>query len=837
MQDQRRPWLSIGIVIAVIAVLAGLYYRQDRANTRRAKEEDLRTITLMKINEVARWMEECDRDAEILADDEIFSQRLAEIIYRKKTSEATKEFERWSKAYLRHPSYNKILVLDSIGKIRFVQDLLHKTNRLDQGLFLRAKRQRKVISSGIISFIEEKVIFSQYYIPLLTIERSESTCVAVIVLQTDPATALFPSLQQWETQHPLTELVIAKSDSAGIMYINDLRFKNNTAFNLRFSYSQENILMIQAIKHPEKQFFEGVDYRSIPAIAYSMNVPNTDWRFIVKSDLEEVYENADKNLPVIVFVSVLMMALVGVAIQSYYRRENIRFYQQQYELESKRFATVKHFEYLTKYANDIILLANSAGAIIEANQRAEDVYRYQREELLALNIDAIDKGLRERLGRTGEGSIYESDHRTKDGCFVPVEVSQRSIEVEGNYFVQYIIRDITERKKNQEILRESEARFHSLFSNMEEGVAIHKMESDNQGKLHNYRILDINPAYERHTGVKREAIVGKLATEAYGVAEAPYLSEYSGVAETGKSITFETYFGPTDRWFYISVISPRKGMFATVFLDITERMKSTEAIQGLNEQIMTKNVELEQLIYIASHDLRSPLVNIQGFSKELEQALKDLMQILDTLSRDETITNRVTALDDEINTSLQYIKSSTTKMDMLLNGLLRLSRIARTPMVPVRLDVNNLISQILMSLKFQISQKKVDVSVGTLPPCMGDEGLMSQVFSNLIENALKFLNPDRSGSIEINGSMKDDCVIYCVADNGIGISPEQHKKIFEIFYQVNEKKFGGEGLGLTIVQRIVERHQGTVTLESTPGEGSLFTITLPKQLASVQQPL
>jgi signal transduction histidine kinase len=114
-----------------------------------------------------------------------------------------------------------------------------------------------------------------------------------------------------------------------------------------------------------------------------------------------------------------------------------------------------------------------------------------------------------------------------------------------------------------------------------------------------------------------------------------------------------------------------------------------------------------------------------------------------------------------------------------------------------------------------------------LPPCIGDRSQIDQVFSNLIDNALKYLDPSRPGLILITGHKNHKQVIYCVKDNGIGIAPEHHEKIFDIFHQITPSESKGEGLGLSIVQKIIERHEGKIWIKSEPGKGSNFFLSLP----------
>jgi signal transduction histidine kinase len=145
----------------------------------------------------------------------------------------------------------------------------------------------------------------------------------------------------------------------------------------------------------------------------------------------------------------------------------------------------------------------------------------------------------------------------------------------------------------------------------------------------------------------------------------------------------------------------------------------------------------------------------------------------------------------------------------------------------VPLDMTALMNEIMAAMRFQLNEAKADIQVGPLPGCLGDSVHTSQVFANLIDNSLKYRDPGRPLRITVSGRVKEGQAIYSVADNGIGIAPEYHGKVFEIFHRLNPDAPGGEGLGLTIAQRVLERQRGKIWVESKEGSGSTFHVSLP----------
>jgi signal transduction histidine kinase len=276
-----------------------------------------------------------------------------------------------------------------------------------------------------------------------------------------------------------------------------------------------------------------------------------------------------------------------------------------------------------------------------------------------------------------------------------------------------------------------------------------------------------------------------------------------------------------DKHFSISVVSPKKNHFATITTDIT-------GIRQIQEVISAKNKELENYIYITSHDLRSPLVNIQGFSQRLQKQADSIKAILSDSHLSPATKAHIGAITDKgIPKTLNFIFSNVTKMDTLLNGLLHLSRTGRIVMAIKQIDINQLFKTIIDNFNFQLTELDAMITVEDLPSCYGDENLLSQLFSNIIGNAIKYRDKNRRLVIEITGYLEFRKAIYSIRDNGLGIESRHLKKIWDVFYMVDSTLAdAGEGLGLSSVKRIAEKHNGRVWAESESGKGSVFYVEL-----------
>jgi PAS domain S-box-containing protein len=494
---------------------------------------------------------------------------------------------------------------------------------------------------------------------------------------------------------------------------------------------------------------------------------------------------------------------------------------------------------------DGIITVDSEQRIVLFNAAAEQMFGYRADQLMTQPLGrliperfrAAHTGHVRSFGETGVtnrqmGALGPISGVRADGTEFPVEASISQVEAAGQKLFTVILRDITDRTQAEESLRESQERIRAIVASAVEGI----ITIDERGAIES-----VNPAAEETFGYAASELMGKnvsvLMPSPYHEEHDGYLANYLRTGEAkiigiGREVVGRRKDGavfPMD--LSVSEVKlPGKRLFTGFVRDITERKQAGEKVAQLAHTLAEKNRELEAIVYVASHDLRSPLVNIEGFSNELTRICKQ-MQAAVAAAPGGTVPAAVVqeAFATDIPRALRFIQAGVARIDTLLNGFLRFSRLGRESLTIQTLDMNALVAGVAQALKFQLEQAGASLQLGRLPSCQGDAMHIGQVFSNLIDNAVKYRDAARSLRITISGWVESGRAIYAVTDNGIGIAPEHREKIFEIFHRLNPNTGAGEGLGLTIAQRILERHNGKLWVEGQSGVGSTFFISLPAE--------
>ena len=381
------------------------------------------------------------------------------------------------------------------------------------------------------------------------------------------------------------------------------------------------------------------------------------------------------------------------------------------------------------------------------------------------------------------------------------------------------ISDITDRRLTEDALKISESVYKKMVENSPLGM--HFYELSEEGKL---IFISANRAADKILNTDNSQFIGKTIQEAFpplNQTEVP--QRYSEVAEKGIVWSTEQITYSDDNIsgaFEVKAFQTNPRKMVAVFSDITRRKLAEEQIKKLNveleqrvnertAQLEDANKELQAFAYSVSHDLRAPLRAIDGFSKFL-------------------LENSGKKLDPEGKRLLDMIRTNTQKMDHLIVDILALSRVSRSELNISGIDMTSMAVSMLNEVASAEIQKKIDIFIDTLPEAKGDPTYLKLVWVNIISNAIKFSSHKKRPKIEIRGYSENDSNVYFVKDNGVGFDPRYADKLFGAFQRLhNNDEFEGTGVGLAIVQRIIQRHGGKVWAEGKVGKGAKIYFSIP----------
>jgi PAS domain S-box-containing protein len=405
-----------------------------------------------------------------------------------------------------------------------------------------------------------------------------------------------------------------------------------------------------------------------------------------------------------------------------------------------------------------------------------------------------------------------------------------------------VSRDLTERRRAEQQLRDSEERFRLMVESTVD-YAIFLLDPDG-------RVISWNAGAQRIKGYTAEEITGSHFSVFYTTEALARRWPEHELEVAAKEGRFEDNGWRVrkdgSRFWANVVITALRGAdgtlrgFAKVTRDMSERKAHEERIEKLtrelrrrvedlaavNDELRQKSAENESFVYSVSHDLRSPLVNLQGFSQELSLASGSVKTLLSNPAVPEEIRRQgLSLLAGDLEESITYIRNAVQHLGNIIDGLLRLSRAGRVEYDFEPVHAGAVAADVLSAMHGTVLQSGARIELRPLPTVRADRNALGQVFANLIGNALKSLDPERPGVVEIRADGADPPV-FVVRDNGVGIPLEYQPKIFQVFQHVRPGPAQGEGMGLAIVHRIVERHGGRIWFESAPGVGTTFYFSL-----------
>jgi PAS domain S-box-containing protein len=477
---------------------------------------------------------------------------------------------------------------------------------------------------------------------------------------------------------------------------------------------------------------------------------------------------------------------------------------------------------LLEAAPDAMVVVDQRGEIVLLNVRAEMQFGYRRDELLGQKVKAIiPKGFAERLiadrTRTAAealaqqiGTGIELHGLRKDGTGFPIEIMLSPLESPDGILVTAAIRDISVRKAAEEHLAQMEARYRGLLEAAPDAMVV----VNQSGK-----IVLLNVQAEKQFGYRRDELVGQkvkdIIPEGFAerlFADALRSAEDALAQQIGAGI--ELYGRRKDGSVFpieimLSPLESTEGTLVTAAIrDITKRKTAEANLVQKVEELNRSNVELEQFAYIASHDLQEPLRMVASYTQLLSRRYKG-------------------KLDSDADEFIAFAVDGASRMQRLIKDLLAYSRVGTTGKDMLEISSEAALRQALINLRGAIEESSALVTHDPLPMILADETQLIELFQNLVSNAIKY---QKNGIPRVHISAANDGGnkwIFSVQDNGVGIESQYFERIFGVFQRLHKRdEFAGTGIGLAICKKIVERHGGSISVESQPGEGSTFRFSL-----------
>ncbi|RJR33129.1 MAG: PAS domain-containing sensor histidine kinase [Deltaproteobacteria bacterium] len=459
-------FLSLGILTT-----GYLYYKNQEVYIKREKQQELAAIIALKIDQIISWRQERLDYAGTIMDDPVFARRVSEFMTgRPRPALREQILERLTA--LASYQFNSLALIDPKGVVRLAApDKRQELNPYLKSLAGEATRAQKIVFSDLYRDEDSKVMLS-VLTPILVIRGDEKITVGVILMKIEPYQFLYPLIKSWPTPSRTGETELIRREADEVVFLNELRHQENIPLNLRFPLDTPQLLAAR-VARGKKGVVEGPDYRGVPVLGVAGRIPDSPWLLIAKVDAEEIYAPLRHRSQEVALFLFILIGTSGISVAYFWRNQQSRFYRRQYEMERERRALAQRYEYLTRFANDIILVTDENLRIVEANDQAVAAYGYAREALLQLHlIDLYPPGseqVLETLIRHGEGErglIFEAPQQREDGTTFPAEISLRLLEIEGEKLFQEIIRDITKRKQTEEVLKKSEKNLHHLASQL-----------------------------------------------------------------------------------------------------------------------------------------------------------------------------------------------------------------------------------------------------------------------------------------------------------------------------------------------------------------------------------
>ncbi len=820
------PWNSVSILLFTAAVLTAIiiiYSGDQKKRLLRDAVTEMEAVANLKSEQVSEWKKERLNDATLIHENVTLVEHIDAMFIKDNSVREKSRLIQLLTTLIESYDFGGAVLLDAGGN----PGIAVPPEEAVMGEYLRGN-VTKAISNPVISLSDFHTASVVNYlhldllIPMKMPFEGDTVLAGVLVLRIDPEKELFPMLSTWPTPGSTSECILFRFEGDSVIYLNGSHLAGYDGPVSIAAGPMELSVMNPVTDTNEASVYS--DYTGTEVVASVKKVPGTDWYLIAKKETSEILARFMREVTMLwMIMGIVYLALASMA-WLIIKSTKARYLRERQQEELNRQAIMKHFDFVMKHGNDIILLFDSDMTIVEANERAVATYGYPREKLIGMNVSEIRTPFEvpmladhvRNLRETGS-SYIETVHVRSDGSTFPIEISAYTVEVEGKRFFQSIGRDITDRKRTEEEMRESNKKLSTIINNLR-GVVFRcnndrnwsmQYISDGIYELAGYLPNEfINNKIRTYSSIIDPEDVNMVWNTIHDALKTGYLYtiEYRIITSSGN----RKWVWERGRGYYES---DRLVALEGFISDITERKRIEEELIRAKEKAEQSDRLKTAFLHNISHEIRTPMNAIVGFTTLLD-------------SPDTTDESRRQYIDIIYQSSNQLLSIITDIVDIsnIETGLVKISRST--------VNMNQLIRSLYDQYRMRTQQQGLVLNFTTHlddgeAEVVTDETKVIQIFSNLLNNALRFT---KKGRIELGYVVRGEMVEFFVSDTGIGIAPEHQQKVFERFFQVegpSSKQYSGTGLGLSISKAYAELLGGSIWLISTPGEGSLFCFSIP----------
>ncbi len=624
-------------VLVVLAVGGGFYRFQERELHGRAVAE-LQAIADMKVKQIAAWRQALVEDAFLLMENPFLMEELCKRL-EDRSMESGEEIQAAFRSLKQYRRYYDVLVVDREGRVwlslnsRGTASIHPKIGQTLQEAWAARSPVLTDLQEGPGNLPPHLDVVA----PVLKRNSPAPELVGAVVLRMDAGDFLYPLIQSWPLPSAGAETLLVRREGDEVLFLNELRHQTGVALKLKIPLSRTDVPAVMAVSG-RTGVVEGLDYRGVPVLAVLMAVPDSPWFMVAKVDHDEVFVfwhfAAGLILTLMAMVVLALAAFLGMIVQ----RNKKAHYRAMVQAQASLVQSEERHRTTLMSVGDGVMVTDKAGRVTMLNAVAEQLTGWSGAEAQGRPITEVFRIINEESRETVENPVHKvlregtvvglANHTlliARNGFERPIADSGAPIRTEDGQVIGVVLvfRDQSAERAAEAALRAGEERYRLLFNAMLEGFAHHELICDDHGRPVDYRFLQVNPAFERMTGLAARDIIGRTVREVLPKTESHWIETYGQVALTGKPVQFENYSREIERHFRVSAFCPTPGQFAVSFEDITAE----------------KQADAEREIMI-------DLLGLMNSRNDIQALIRDVTALMQSFSGCEAVGVRLQDGDD-----------------------------------------------------------------------------------------------------------------------------------------------------------------------------------------------